>query len=94
MTTQLLAPTEGGTVRGSARGGRRPLPRDPVRGRRHASSHPEPAPRGRAPATPHAYGPMSPQIPGELYLRTEAGYSEDCLSLNVWTPDPGRARDR
>jgi para-nitrobenzyl esterase len=51
------------------------------------------------PATPwtgtrvaDAYGPMSPQIPGELYLRTEAGFSEDCLSVNVWTPDPAGRR--
>ncbi len=41
------------------------------------------------------FGPIAPQMPGvlELSLGGEAGeHSEDCLSLNIWTPAPDSGR--
>jgi para-nitrobenzyl esterase len=38
---------------------------------------------GTAPGTP---GPIAPQAPGAQFQRADLPQSEDCLSLNVWTP--------
>jgi para-nitrobenzyl esterase len=46
--------------------------------------------RGVWPAT--TYGPAAPQPPGENFMRADLGQSEDCLSVNVWTPDPAGRR--
>ncbi|HXX79070.1 MAG TPA: carboxylesterase family protein, partial [Ktedonobacteraceae bacterium] len=44
-----------------------------------------------------SYGPKAPQVaypPGmEQYIPPEfTGPGEDCLTLNIWTPEPGSAR--
>jgi para-nitrobenzyl esterase len=43
-----------------------------------------------------AFGPAAPQAPDALVTRLglfpKGSQSEDCLSLNVWTPDPGGRR--
>lgn len=33
-----------------------------------------------------AWGPVAPQPPGDLFMGVDLPQSEDCLSLNVWTP--------
>ena len=85
--TDPIASTEGGSVRGIlTEGVARFLGIPYATAARFAA--PEPAPHWDDTRAGDAYGPMSPQIPGENYLLTDAGFSEDCLSLNVWTPDP------
>src|SRR5262245_26644304 len=38
------------------------------------------------------YGPDAPQNPGEHFKRPDVREAEDCLRINVWTPDPSGKR--
>jgi para-nitrobenzyl esterase len=91
MMSDPIVSTEGGAVHGSLSEGVARFLGIPFASAARFEA-PEPAPPWRGTRSGSDYGPMSPQIPGELYLRTGAGYSEDCLSLNVWTPDPAGSR--
>lgn len=53
---------------------------------------PQPAPAWIEPLDTRQFGPAAPQTPDELELDLDAPQSEDCLTLNVWTPgiDDGR----
>ena len=85
-----------GTVSGSVVGGVRifkglPYAAPPVGRARWTPPKPAPKWHGVRPANtfgPACFQPASP--PGSIYADTISQMSEDCLSLNVWTPEDAR----
>jgi para-nitrobenzyl esterase len=52
---------------------------------------PQPATHWTAPRNASAFGPICPQHPTEgMLVRANLPQSEDCLTLNVWTPPAQR----
>ena len=91
----LTVDIEAGQVQGATEGGLRvfkgiPYAEAPLGSRRFAPPVKKEAWAGTRPAT--TFGPSCPQIDlGELALG-DGGFSEDCLSLNVWAHDDGQSR--
>jgi para-nitrobenzyl esterase len=95
-TTTPTVRTSGGTVRGTSRDGVHaflgiPFAAPPFGPRRFAAPQPPERWDGVRPAT--EYGPTAPKPPYappyDLLLPEPRIPGEDCLNLNVWTPDPG-----
>jgi para-nitrobenzyl esterase len=95
-TTTPTVQTSGGTVRGIARDGVHaflgiPYAAPPFGPRRFAAPQPPERWDGVRPAT--EYGPTVPKPPYappyDVLLPEPQIPGEDCLNLNVWTPDPG-----
>ena len=98
MTTEPTARTTSGTVRGSIRNGVSaflgiPYAAPPFGARRFAEPRPPEPWDGIRDAT--EYGPTVPKPPYsppyDVLLPEPVIPGEDCLNLNVWTPDPGAA---
>jgi para-nitrobenzyl esterase len=95
-TTTPTVQTSGGTVRGTSRDGVHtflgiPYAAPPFGPRRFAAPQPPERWDGVRPAT--EYGPTVPKPPYappyDVLLPEPQIPGEDCLNLNVWTPDPG-----
>jgi para-nitrobenzyl esterase len=89
-SSSLDVPTDNGVVHGAIAGGVRSFLGIPYAATTGGPNRWRPPQRAAAWATPldaTAFGPVCPQVgpPTMMYATTS---DENCLSLNVWTPDP------
>ncbi|HLK37970.1 MAG TPA: carboxylesterase family protein [Polyangiaceae bacterium] len=90
IPTGLDLPTDKGPVHGSAAGGVRSflgIPFGATTGGANRWKAPQPAAAWTSPRDVTKLGPICPQINPQTMGYDPTG-DEDCLSLNVWTPDP------